>query len=391
MRKNVLIVTEEWAGSGHYMAAVALQQALLEEACEVRVIGGLGVASPLLRKLSRSTYYSSLAHFPGMWDHLYNRDVSAVSRVLQKPLAKLLGKRLLERVIEQQKPDVIVSTHAYCLSALAEAKKKASRPFLLLGVLTDFHIHPYWLHQEIDYYSVAHPKLAEQMSEMRQIGADRVRALGIPLRQSFQGNPLRSKQDWKRHAGIDPERFMVLICGGTDGYGDMADVAERLSQLAHPLTIVVVTGKNAQLQKQLQQRFGDVRSPHVLHVFGYVDAMWEWLGAADAVVTKAGGLTCSEALAMSTPLILYQPLPGQERQNTRFLVEQGAAWEAQSSEDVAAILARLLASEAEYRAVVERMEPLGRPDSAKQIAQWLQTLSADNKQTYYSETGNIYR
>lgn len=391
MRNQVLIVTEEWAGSGHYMAAIALQEALLQEECEVSVVGGLGVASPLLRKLSRTTYYSSLAYFPALWDHLYNREPSVISKTVQKPLAKALGKRLLERVIEQQKPDIVVSTHAYCLSALAEAKKKASKPFQMLGVLTDYHIHPYWLHHSIDYYSVAHSKLAEKMSGMRQIQPERIRAFGIPLRQAFNQKKGRSKLDWKRSLGLETSKFTVLLCGGNDGYGDMLGMVARLLQCERPLVIIAVTGKNARLKNELQQVAGQIRTIHALYVYGYVEAMWELLGAADAVITKAGGLTCSEALAMRTPLILYQPLPGQERQNSHFLVEQGVAWQAETVEEAALILERLQAKEQESQIIIQRMEEQGKSDAAGQVAKWIKTVAMNDKQVFCSGIGNISR
>ncbi|RNB87832.1 glycosyl transferase [Brevibacillus fluminis] len=390
MDKNVLIVTEEWAGSGHYMAAIALQEALLAHSCEVRLIGGLGIASPMLRELSRSSYYTSLAHFPALWDHLYNRNVSAISRALQKPLAKVLGKRLLERVIEQQKPDAVISTHAYCLSALVEARKRASKPFWLIGILTDFHVHPYWLHHGIDFYNVAHPKLAEQMSGQGGIEPNRVKAYGIPLRQSFQGNQQRNKKDWKKQVGIAADQFMVLICGGADGYGDMVELVECLWSMRDPLTIVAVTGKNEPLLRRLTQRFARTQHAlHQLHVFGYVQEMWRWLGAADAVITKAGGLTCSEALAMRTPLILYQPLPGQEKQNCRFLIEQGLAWQADTGGEAASIVMRLQQDDPDHRMVMERMERYNLQDSATQIAKWLKTMEGRKIDTYYSQAGNI--
>lgn len=391
MRKQVLIVTEEWAGSGHYMAAIALQEALEEENCEVSIIGGLDVASPMLRSLSRSTYYTSLACFPAFWDKLYNRDAAKISQKLQKPLAKVLGKRLLDRIIEQRKPDIVVSTHAYCLSALAEAKQKASKPFQMIGVLTDFHIHPYWLHHAIDYYIVAHPTLAEQMRSMREMEPGRIRSFGIPLRSPFQGPKKRSKAEWKQVLGIKPSHFTVLVCGGTDGYGDIFNVVKRLLQSGRALVIAVVTGKNERLKRKLHEQFSQASSIHTLYLFGYVKAMWEWLGAADVVITKAGGLTCSEALAMRTPLILFQPLPGQERLNSRFLVEQGVAWHAQTTEEIALILDRLRSAARNCEQMIQRMDEFGQPDSASRVAKWVNALGQIGDETNCSDNGRFSR
>ncbi|MCG6197961.1 glycosyl transferase, partial [Anoxybacillus sp. LAT_38] len=75
---------------------------------------------------------------------------------------------------------------------------------------------------------------------------------------------------------------------------------------------------------------------HRLVVKGYEPSIWEWIGAADAYVTKPGGISCAEALALRTPLILYRPLPGQERHNLSFLLGQQAAVWAEKPEEIAA-------------------------------------------------------
>lgn len=377
MGKRVLIVTEEWAGSGHYMAALALKEALEEHPrqMDVTLIGGLATASPMLRRVSRSSYYRSLEHFPALWEKLYNREVTALTRTLQKPLAKLIGKRLLDRAIELTRPDLVISTHAYCLAALVQAKRKASKPFQLLGVLTDYHVHPYWVHPEMDYYLVAHPTLSDKLVTGWGVEQRRILSFGIPLRPVFMREQTRTKAEWKAALGLGGTRFCVLLCGGTDGHGELDLVVAKLLETSAPLDLVVITGKNAKLYQELNTKWSQLQSEHRIYILGYVETIWEWLGAADVVISKAGGLTCSEALAMGTPVILFQPLPGQERQNTRFLVDQEVAQYAASIDDILMLLKRQQAvGQASLAALTQRMQTIGRADSAYLTASWIDRL-----------------
>jgi processive 1,2-diacylglycerol beta-glucosyltransferase len=296
------------------------------------------------------------------------------SRTLTKPLGKVLGKRLLEQVIEQERPDTVVATHAYCLPALAEAKRQASKPFHLINVITDFHINHFWINSEVDYYVVPHERIGEQLAGRHNVAPAKIHAYGIPVRAPFAKQADRQKQEWRAELGLVPDLFTVLIGGGEGGYGKIAAVVKRLMELEKPLQIIAVTGKNAALLERLRARFSGHPASRLLHLLGYTDAMWQWIGAADAYITKPGGLTCSEALAMKTPLVLYQPLPGQERINCRFLREQQAAEEAVSVEEIIQVIMRWQTAREQWSELASRMGRLGRPDSAYRTAEMILAL-----------------
>jgi processive 1,2-diacylglycerol beta-glucosyltransferase len=373
--KRLLVVTEEWAGSGHRMAAEALREAAVERCPGVyaRVEGGLQAASPALRELSCFFYGQMLRYSPMLWQRLYDRE-QMWGTALAKPMGAFLARRLLRELLEREQPDVVAATHAYCLSALAHAKQKAGKRFRLVSIPTDFHVNRFWVHPEIDAYIVAHERLAELLERRHGVAREKIRVYGIPVRPAFAAAAREEKASWKERTGLSPDRFTVLVSGGEGGHGGMEEVVRSLLDVTEPLHIVVIAGKNEPIRQRLSLV---AERPHPLHrlvVKGYEPSIWEWIGAADAYVTKPGGISCAEALALQTPLILYRPLPGQERHNLSFLLGQQAAVWAEKPEEIAAMIVRWRRRPEEREEMVRRMDALRQPDAARRIADYLLTL-----------------
>ncbi|MFS0558459.1 MGDG synthase family glycosyltransferase [Brevibacillus sp. 179-C9.3 HS] len=375
MTKRFLLVTEEWAGSGHRMAAEALQEVLMgnEGARSARVVGGLKTASPSLRVLSHFFYRNMLRYGQPVWQRIYEQE-ERLAGTLSKPLGWWLSARLTHQLLREEQPDVVIATHAYCLSALAEAKRKVPKPFQLVCVPTDYHINRFWIHPEIDAYMVAHEQIGQILLERYGIEPAKIHVYGIPVRPAFTAAQNTNKAAWKKQLGLAPDLFTVLVCGGEGGYGGVEQVVRELLLEEQPLQLIVVTGKNTGLYKQLEDLLGTQATVHHLLLKGFEPQMWKWIGAADAYITKPGGITCAESLALKTPLILYKPLPGQEKHNCSFLLEQKAAILAETPTDIKKMI-RLWRQPARRDAFAAHMDKLGRPEAAQQIAQALLQLT----------------
>ncbi|CAM5785284.1 MULTISPECIES: MGDG synthase family glycosyltransferase [Brevibacillus] len=373
--KRILLVTEEWAGSGHRMAAEALAEALIElrPTAYVKVVSGLQTASPALREISRFFYLHMLRYNPGLWQKMHRNDKKWAA-VLNKPLAVWLSRRMVRELIDRERPDVVVATHAYCFSALAEAKRKGAKPYQLVGVPTDFCVHRFWIHPETDAYVVAHEQLADPIRADRRLERTPVLEYGIPIRRTFQSSALQDKASWKDQLGLGPQQFTVLISGGEGGYGSMEEVIRVLMREPEPLQIVVITGKNHSLQEKLVRLTSSCPPVHNVIVRGYEPEIWKWMSAADVFLTKPGGISIAEALAVQTPLVLFQPLPGQEWRNLSFLLKHEAAFYARTTDEISQIVRQLRYSPAERKDVSQRMASLSKPNSAEQIAKYLLQL-----------------
>ncbi|WP_312116743.1 MGDG synthase family glycosyltransferase [Brevibacillus reuszeri] len=369
MGKRFLLFTEEWAGSGHRMAAEAVHDVLVaQEGTESRIVGGLNTASPALRELSRFFYLSMLRYGKPFWQRIYDQE-HLWGAMLKEPLGWWLSQRLMDTLLQEEKPDVVIATHAYCLSALARSKQKLARPFHLVSIPTDYQINHFWVHPQIDTYMVAHERVADHLMHSYQVDAKKIQVLGIPIRSVFSVAAKMDKRTWKRQLGLD-EQFTVLVCGGEGGYGKITEVMKALVKEMEPLQIIVITGKNEKLYNELHDLLQKYPCSHRVIVKKFEPQMWQWIGAADVYITKPGGISCAEAMALRTPLLLYQPLPGQEKNNCSFLLTQEAAVLAKDQEEIRSMI-RQWRNQKQRDKIMKQMELVRRPEAAQQIAAYL--------------------
>jgi processive 1,2-diacylglycerol beta-glucosyltransferase len=139
-------------------------------------------------------------------------------------------------------------------------------------------------------------------------------------------------------------------------------IVEGLDQVKAEFQTVVVTGRNEELRRDLATR----DSAHPTHVLGYASNMHELVAMSDLIITKPGGLTTSEVLALGKPLLIVNPIPGQEAANSDFLLERGAAAKVNRLEDLPFRVGQLLGSK-KLAEMGRAARKLGRPSAAADI------------------------
>ena len=356
------------AGSGHRSAAQALATAMGELAPDatVREVDTLVFASRFYRQTYAQGYHAMAQRAPRLWGALYtlweqqrvNRSAGPARLAFDR-----LALRSLVRVVEREAPDAVVCTHFLPVEALSPRRGQGRLRVPLYCVITDFTAHPLWAYPHVDRYFVASLEVAEELHG-HGVPAERIEVTGIPVDPRFS-RPIGHAVACARF-GLDPAWPVVLVMGGGSGVGPMGDLARRLVALPGAPQVVVACGTNARLRREVSQlRDGRGREVLALGFTNEVDALLE---AADVVVSKAGGLTCSEALIKRTPLVVFRPTPGQEVRNAQYLESGGAAVHADSAEMVAATVARWLADPAERERVRDNAARLARPLAAETIA-----------------------
>jgi processive 1,2-diacylglycerol beta-glucosyltransferase len=229
-------------------------------------------------------------------------------------------------------------------------------------VITDFGVHAYWYHDEVDLYLVGHEDIKQEMVR-RGISEDRIRVTGIPISPKFgeTSDPASNRQRLR----LDPNKKTILLMGGSRGLGSLSEVVQNLKTIPLDFQTIVVCGRNKKVHKQIMQQTSGLKE---FKVFGYIKDLSWVMGAADILISKPGGLTTSEALAKQLPMVLTDPIPGQEERNVQFLTRHHVARVARTKEDLIHIVSDLFRHPKKLQAMRHRAKFLSKPFSAWEAA-----------------------
>ncbi|MBI4226806.1 MAG: galactosyldiacylglycerol synthase [Candidatus Omnitrophica bacterium] len=361
------------AHSGHYRASHAVEQAIrrLNPRAVVRTVDAFRYFNPILSQLIDRAYMLVIRRVPEIWDFLYdNPEVAQRGRGMQRWVHRYNAPKL-RRLLDEFRPTVIACTQAFPCGVVAAYKRAAGLPIPLYAVLTDFIPHQFWLQEAVSAYCVG-SEAAQARLEEAGIPRARIHHTGIPIDPVFTDGDAEGEARGLSRAlalGLDPQQPTVLLMGGGQGLGPIAQVARALDALPQPLQLVVLTGMNISLRSRLTAVLPQFRRRVV--VLGHVPFVHELMSFATLVVTKPGGLTTAEALAKRLPIIIVDPIPGQEVKNTEYLLQRQAAVRAQRWDIVPRLVADLLARPERVAALRRAAGALGRPRSALDIAQRL--------------------
>jgi len=305
-------------GDGHWQAANALRQSFARHgADDIRLIDLLAEAHPFINEVSRFVYHKSYNALPQVYGWVYDATKGMKADSLFAHWLHSFGAMKLLKLLELERPDAVV--HTFPILVLPSVAKRINRKIPMFNVVTDFDLHRRWVHPEVDKYYVATEDLGKQLCDMG-VSLNRVAATGIPLRPGF--SPGRHGTTAATRFGLDAGKRTVLIMAGA--YGVMPGTEQLCKKVAEldGVQAAVVCGRNAPLAAHLQKFFAHHSN---IAVHGYVEQIDELMGLSDCIVTKPGGLTLSEAILARLPIFLYRPVPGQERNNARYLESKGAA------------------------------------------------------------------
>jgi processive 1,2-diacylglycerol beta-glucosyltransferase len=232
-----------------------------------------------------------------------------------------MGSQQYLECIKAVRPDIIICTYPTVAGALAKLRLNNVLQVPVATVVTDYAVHSQWIHAGIDLYIVGCEDVCDGLVA-RGVDPERIKITGIPVSPKFERDLDRSEAFSR--LGLNAGLPTILIMGGAYGVlDDLKRICKLLANEPIPLQTVVICGKNENLYESLDGIVQNSRNP-VLR-YGFVNNVEEFLTAADIVITKAGGLTVSEALAKGVPMLIYKPIPGQEKSNTIFLEKSGAA------------------------------------------------------------------
>lgn len=373
--KKILLLSVS-AGAGHMRAAEAIRAYAAHKEYEVfaKHVDVMNFVTAGFRKLYTDFYIKLVDKAPAMWSYLYQltneAQADSTLQKLRRGLERLNTKPLLREIAAFQ-ADAIICTHFMPAELLSGMQRKGLMRCPVWVQVTDFDLHRMWVQEGMAGYFAANDEVAFRM-RAHGIPPSHIFVTGIPIMPAF-AQPL-DRDTCAREFGLDPKIRTILLMGGGAGLGSLDAIAEMLLAAESQFQLIVLAGKNLQALAALAllaQKY-----PGRLFPQGYTDKVERLMACADFVITKPGGLTTSECLAMGLPMIVNAPIPGQEERNADFLLEQGVALKAFDSVTLEYRVRHLLAQPRRLAEMSQKARALGRPNAAREVLNQVLKYSA---------------
>ncbi len=353
-------------GQGHNSAAKAVGEKLSELGCEYVIKDTLLYASKFYSKGISKSYNKIVMHTPRAFGVGYRFSKSIVyTQGRPKSIAyasnMLCSKKMYNDIISEQF-DAVVCTHVFAGQAITHVKHKHGLEIPIYMISTDYSFCPFYDELDADKYFISMKEIENEYFE-RGLNKDKIVPSGIPVSGKFLTDI--DKTSAKQALQI-PERHKVcLVMSGSMGYGDIYQLIDKI--LAYNIEntyIIIISGNNKKLYNGLAEKYGDNTS---VCVIGYTDKVFMYMKASDVVVTKPGGLSSTETMVCSVPLVLTKPIPGCETENFDLLTRLGAAYPGQKTDEAASGIAKILTDEKTAKSIVEMQNKYINKNAAKTI------------------------
>lgn len=372
MKPRRVLFLSAAVGVGHTAAAQAVSAALatIDPTIEAHTVDSYKYAASIFSKVVADGYIGMVKTVPQVYSYIYDRAERATHVPTFRRFVSQYTASNLRKFVDEYEPDLVVCTHAFPCGVMSEYKRQYDLELPVVGIVTDFVVHPFWIYNNIDAYSVATPEMSRSLLA-RGVRADRIMISGIPVDPRF-ATPRLPVDALRAELDLPRDRAIVLIMGGGVGIGPLDKMMRALGRIATPLAAAVIVGRNRRLERRVVAAAEMTAYP--LRVHGFVNNVFDYMHASDVLLSKPGGLTSSEALAARIPMVLVKPLPGQEERNTRYLVSRQAAIRATGEAQLSAAVTGVLTSPERRAELVERIDTLRRPDAAYRVAERIVAL-----------------
>ena len=318
-KKDKILILSATFGDGHKQVAKAISEAVeytLPNASPI-TLDIMEWIHPYLYPVSLFVYKRGIKRFPQVYSYFYKK--TRVKNSFSTKLNSLFtfGLQTVLEVIQRIKPQVVVSTYPFAAGIISKLKEQGLINIPAVTIITDYTDHSYWIHPYTDLYIVGSNQVRDRLISLG-IEDDKIKNTGIPVRQRFiQSQP---RELLLEKYGMSSNKFTVLIMGGGDGFiGKGRSTFRALESVSQTMQLIIVCGRNKKLKKQLELELKDYK--HDVLLLGFCENIQELMAISDLMITKPGGVTTSEALAMGLPLLIYHPLARSGRRQCGIFME----------------------------------------------------------------------
>ena len=359
-KPKVLILTAKY-GNGHVQVAKTLEnQCNKLDFPKVIVCNLYSESFPVFSEITQFLYLKSFS-FGKQFYRLFYYGVDKIYNKRMMNLYFKMGHKRLHEIVTTEQPDIIINT--FPMIVVPEYRKKTGTVIPTFNVLTDFCLHRIWVHEDIDKYYVATSHVKEKLIQVG-IHPSTVKVTGIPIRSQFEEEIMSSEIYTKYN--LDPNKKTLLIMAGAHGVlKNVKELCQSFISKSENTQIVVICGNNTILKESLEPLATNF--PGKFKVLGYVERIDELYRIASCMITKPGGITLTEATAIGVPVILYRPVPGQEKENAHFFKNNHAALIVNQVANITDEVHKLLNDEKRLEQMKKNIRGLHVPRSAELI------------------------
>ncbi len=367
MTKKILIVSQR-SGAGHIRAAEALEKALEMVGggrLEIKRVDFLDYAGPTVRGVLGRGYTELAKRLPEIYGFLNIQfgEVGSFRKYL--PFLKI-GAPDFVKLLKTEKPDAVIATHPMPAAIALDLKKRKEINCPLEVIITDYKVHLIWVIGKTDdlNYFVATEEMAWDL-ERCGISRKNIHICGIPIDPVFSRK--FNRRGLAEKLGLGRNKLTVLLYAGSFGSINILEILRVLKKFKEKLQIIAICGKDENLHKKIRG-FAKANREFVPQVFSWTKNIEELMAVSDVLISKPGGITVSEAAAMGLPLIIVNPIPGQEEANTNWLTENGAALWALDSRQIIMKIMTLMKHPEKLKTLKKNARRIAEPKAAFKIA-----------------------
>lgn len=308
-------------GGGHNSAAKALAEEASARGHKYIIKDALDFLGYRRKSIISKGHVFAYKHMPKLYGKIYDRvgeaSTASVFRSMQHSMHRI------NRYLKKHNYDVVICVHVFAAMMMTHARKHYSLKQKIYLVATDYSYTPGSCLTLPDRHFV--PIGFTNTFAVRGIPRERIVETGIPIRHDFFIKTTR--EEAREKLGLEKDNVQIVLSAGSMGCGNMKSLAKMLAAKLQNCTILVLCGNNKRLYRQLS---GYSR----IHPIGFTNDVPLYFRAANVIVTKAGGLTITEAAISGTPLIIMNAVQGLETHNLKYFEHNRLARSAETPQQV---------------------------------------------------------
>lgn len=373
--KKILIFYAAYGG-GHYSAAKSIKKYLDDNyEVETEIIDCIEYINKTLNKMTTSAYKEMARKAPNLWGKVYANSQKGILGHVSSRANKVMAIKL-KNLINEMKPDLVVSTHPFSSQMVSYLRRKGKVSCKLVTVLTDFAPHEQWLigHEYTEGFFVANSKMEQYLCDYG-VEPSKIHVTGIPLSERFFEK--FDKEKIFNEFNLDSSKPVILFFGGGEfglGKDRTIQILGAIINNLQTYQIVAISGKNPKMNKGFNDLVKESNSEDRVRVLDYTNKVPELMSISTLVVTKPGGLTTSESLASELPILVINPIPGQEEENAEFLEAHDVAVWLKKDDDPNVVIQNLFKNPEKLKDMKQHTKLLAKKSSTKDICKIIMEL-----------------